>query len=144
MHHDDAAKDWGALGYRALTPSSISYKPQINSSTVQGERTGSVALREGDTTGGGTNIDGEAQRGGRNGRARNRADELARGAVQVAVPAESRAFISTHSFRMWGATVMFYTRIFNLNAGSYLHMITKKYLAKAEKDKKELYLQACL
>ena len=38
--HDDAAKDWGALGSRALVPSAITYEPKINSRTVQGERTG--------------------------------------------------------------------------------------------------------
>ena len=37
--HDDAAKEWGALGARALVPSDITYKPKINSRTVQGERT---------------------------------------------------------------------------------------------------------
>ena len=39
---------------------------------------------------------------------------------------------------------MFNIRIFNLNAGSYLHMTPKKALAKAEKEKKELYIQAYL
>ena len=38
--HDDATKNWGALGARALVPSAITYKPKINSRTVQGERTG--------------------------------------------------------------------------------------------------------
>ena len=35
-------------------------------------------------------------------------------------------------------------RIVNLNAGSYLRMTPRKALAKAEKEKKDLYLQACL
>ena len=35
-------------------------------------------------------------------------------------------------------------RIVNLNAGSYLPMMPEKALAKAEKEKKDLYLQACL
>ena len=39
---------------------------------------------------------------------------------------------------------MFNIRIFNLDAGSYLHMTPEKALAKAEKEKKDLYLQACL
>ena len=39
---------------------------------------------------------------------------------------------------------MFDIRIVNLNTGSYLHMTPEKALAKAEKEKKELYLQACL
>ena len=38
--HDDAAKEWAAFGSQALIPSAITYKPKINSRTVQGERTG--------------------------------------------------------------------------------------------------------
>ena len=39
---------------------------------------------------------------------------------------------------------MFDINIFNLNVGSYLRMTPEKALAKAEKEKKDLYLQACL
>ena len=39
---------------------------------------------------------------------------------------------------------MFNIRIFNLDVGSYLHMSPEKALAKAEKENKNLYLQACL
>ena len=39
---------------------------------------------------------------------------------------------------------MFNIRIVNLDAGSYLRMTPEEALAKAEKEKKELYLQACL
>ena len=39
---------------------------------------------------------------------------------------------------------MFDIRIFNLDAGSYLRMTPEKALAKAEKEKKDLYLLACL
>ena len=39
VRHDDAAKEWGALGARDLIPSDIIYKPKISSRTVQGERT---------------------------------------------------------------------------------------------------------
>ena len=39
---------------------------------------------------------------------------------------------------------MFDIRIANLNAGSYLHMTLEKALAKAKKEKKDFYLQACL
>ena len=46
-HHDDAAKEWGALGARALVPSAITYEPKINSRAVQGERTGDGARQEG-------------------------------------------------------------------------------------------------
>ena len=38
--HDDAEKEWGTLGARALFPSAITYKPKTVSRTVQGERTG--------------------------------------------------------------------------------------------------------
>ena len=39
---------------------------------------------------------------------------------------------------------MFDIQIVNLDAGSYLHMTPEKALAKAEKENKDLYLQACL
>ena len=39
---------------------------------------------------------------------------------------------------------MFDILIVNLNAGSYLHMTLEKDLEKAEKEKKDLYLQDCL
>ena len=39
---------------------------------------------------------------------------------------------------------MFDIRIVNLDTGSYLCMAPEKALAKAEKEKKDLYLQACL
>ena len=39
---------------------------------------------------------------------------------------------------------MFNIRIVNLDAGSYLRMTPEKALAKAEKENKDLYLQACL
>ena len=45
--HDDAAKEWGALGARSLVPSTITYEPKINSRTVQEERTGAGARQEG-------------------------------------------------------------------------------------------------
>ena len=36
VQHDATAKEWGALGAGALVPSAITYKPKINSRTVQG------------------------------------------------------------------------------------------------------------
>ena len=39
---------------------------------------------------------------------------------------------------------MFEIRITNIDAGSYLRMTPKKALAKADKDKKDLYLKTCL
>ena len=74
----------------------------------------------------------------------NGAARLAGQPGQVVVPAESRADVSTHGFRKRGTIAMFDIRIVNLNAGSYLCMTLEKSLAKAEKEKKDLYLQACL
>ena len=71
---------------------------------------------------GGTNIDGEAQVGGRNGRTKNGADELERRPVQVVVHAGSRDDVSAHGFWKQGNTAMFDIRIVNLNTRSYLHM----------------------
>ena len=53
IRHNDYAKDWGAMGYQGLTTSAISYKPHINSSMVQGERTRTGAQK----------TEGEAQNG---------------------------------------------------------------------------------
>ena len=64
--------------------------------------------------------------------------------VQVQVPEESRSDVSAHGFWKRGTTVMFDIQIVNLDAGSYLRMTPEKYLAKVEKEKKDLYLQACL
>ena len=87
--HNDAAKEWGALGARALVPSAITYKPKINSRTVQGERTGAGALQEG----------GEAD-GGKDtvGRTVNGAARLVGQPGQVVVTEELRADVSTHGF----------------------------------------------
>ena len=41
--HDDAAKEWGALGARDVIPSGIIYQPKIKSRTGQGEMTGARA-----------------------------------------------------------------------------------------------------
>ena len=63
---------------------------------------------------------------------------------QVVVLAESRADVSAHGFWKQGTTAMFDIRIVNLDAGSCLRMTPEKALAKAEKEKKDLCLQACL
>ena len=78
------------------------------------------------------------------GRTVNRAAILVGQPRQVVGPAESRADVSAHGFWKRGATAMFDIRIFNLDAGSYLRMTPEKALAKAEKEKKDLYLQARL
>ena len=61
--HDDAAKEWGDLGARALVPSAITYELKINSMTVQGERTGAGARQDGRTSNGGANTVEEAHGG---------------------------------------------------------------------------------
>ena len=63
---------------------------------------------------------------------------------QVQLPAESREEVIAHSFWKRGTTKMFDIQIFNLHTGLYLHMTPEKALAKAEKERKDLYLQACL
>ena len=70
--HDDNAKEWGALGARALVPSAITYEPKINRRTVQRERTRSGARQEGGEGNSGTESTEKAQ-GGR-GRTVNWAD----------------------------------------------------------------------
>ena len=92
---------------------------------MQGERSGAGARQEGGEADGGT-------------------DRLVGQPGQVVVPPLSRADVSAHGFWKRGTTVMFDIRIVNLDAGSYLRMTTEKALAKAEKEKKDLYLQACL
>ena len=109
---------------------------------MQGERTQAGARQEVGEADGGTETVGESQ-GGR-ARTVNGAARLVRQPVQVVVPAESRADVSAHGFWKQGTTTMFDIRIVNLDAGSYLRMTPEKALAKAEKEKKDFYLQACL
>ena len=63
---------------------------------------------------------------------------------QVVVPAESMADVSAHGLWKRGTTAMFDIRIVNLDLGSYLRMTPEKALANMEKEKKDLYIQACL
>ena len=135
VRHDNAAKEWGALEARALVPSAITYKPKINSRTVQGKRTGDGTRQEGGEDDGGTETVGRTVNG---------AARLVGQPGQIVVPAESRADVNTHGFWKRGTTTMFDIRIVNLDAGSYLHTTPEKALAKAEKEKKYVYLQACL
>ena len=74
VRHDDAEKEWGALGARALVPSAITYEPKINSRKVQGERTGAGVRQEGVVAVNGTDTVVEARRG--SGRTVNRAARL--------------------------------------------------------------------
>ena len=115
--HDDATKEWGTLGDRAIVPRAITYEHIINSRTVQGERTGARSQEEGGEADGGTdNV----------GRTVNGAARLVGQPGQVGVPAESRADVSAHDFWKRGTTVMFDIRIVNLDAGSYLRMTPEK------------------
>ena len=102
---------------------------------MQGERNGAGARQEGGESDGGTETVE---------RTVDRAARLAGQPGQVVALAESRADVSAHGFWKQGTTAMFDIRIFNLDAGSYLPMTPEKVLAKAEKEKKDLYLQACL
>ena len=104
--HDENAKEWVALGTRALVPSAITYKPKINSRTVQGERTGPGVQQEVGTTDDGADIIGEYQGG--SGRTVNRSDRLSGRPGQVEVHAELRADVSAHGFWKRGTTAMFY------------------------------------
>ena len=133
--HNDAAKEWGALGAWALVHSDKTYKPKINSRTIQGEKTGAGAQQEGGEADGGTDTVG---------RTVNRAARLVGQPGQVVVPAESREDKSTHGFWMRGTTATFDIRIVNINTDSYLRLTPEKALAKADNEKKDLYLQACL
>ena len=74
----------------------------------------------------------------------NGAAVLARRPGQVEVSAESRSDVSARGCWKRGTIAMFDIRIVNLDAGSYLRMTPEKALAKAEKEKKYLYLQARL
>ena len=60
------------------------------------------------------------------------------------VPAESREDVSAHGLCKRGINTMFDIRIVNLDVVSYLRMTPEKALANAEKEKRDLYLQACL
>ena len=60
---DDAAKEWGNLGSRALVSSTITYEPKINSRKLQGEKTGARARQDSGTADGDTDIVGESQGG---------------------------------------------------------------------------------
>ena len=61
--HDDAAKEWGALGAQALVPSAITYEQKINIRTVQGHRTGVGVRQDRGESNVGANTVGEAQEG---------------------------------------------------------------------------------
>ena len=111
--YNDAAKEWGALSALAMNPSAISYKPKINSRTVQGDMNGSrskVATGE--------------QEGGEQG-----GEEGVTG--QEMVPDKSRADVALHGFWKWGTTTLFDMQIVNLDTVSYLRQTSAKALEMA-------------
>ena len=57
---------------------------------------------------------------------------------------ETRDNVGSHGFWRQVTTAIFYIRIVNLYAGSYLRMMPEKSLAKADENKKDRYPQACL
>ena len=59
-------------------------------------------------------------------------------------PADAWVDISTHGFRKQGTTAMFDVCIVNLESSSYLNTTLENVLAKAEKERKDKYLQPCL
>ena len=128
---DNAAKEWGNLGARALVPSAIAYKPKINSRTVQGGGTGAGARQDSGAANGSTDNVRGAQGG--SGQMVNGAVRLVGELVQVEVPEESREDISAHGFLKRGTTTMFDMQIVNLGVSSCLHMTPEKALEKADK-----------
>ena len=114
--HDDAAKEWGAIGSQVIVPSAITYEPKINSRTIQGGGGGGGGARqEGGEADGGTEKVVEAQ--GVRARTVNGASRLVGKPGQVVVPAELRADISAHSFWKRGTTTMFDIQISNHDSG---------------------------
>ena len=99
---------------------------------MQGERNGDGARQEGGKADGGTDTIEVAQ--GVRARTLNGAAILVGKPGQVEVPAESRVEVSAHGFWKQGTTAMFYIRIFNLGAGSYLRMTPGKALTNTEKE----------
>ena len=124
--YNGTAKEWVDLSAQALNPLGIYYKPEINSSTVQDDRNGTRAR---------ISTGGKGDRGGQGGR----------GATgQAKVTYESQADVSAYGFWKWGTSTIFYIRIVNLDASSYLRQTSVKALETAEKDKKDKYPQPCL
>ena len=70
--------------------------------------------------------------------------ETASGGTRDAAPEETWADIGAHGFWRQGTTALFDIRIVNLDAGSNLRRTPEKDLVKAEKEKKDKYLQPCL
>ena len=105
-----------------------------------GKRARAGARQEGGESNGGTDTAEAAQRSC--GKTVNGADMLVGQPGQVKVPADSRADINAQGFWKQGTTAIFDIRMVNLDTDSSLHMIPEKALAKAEKEKKDLYLQA--
>ena len=59
--HYEAAKEWGDLGAQDLFPCALTYELEINSRTVQGEKTGAGVHQGSGTADGGADTVGEYQ-----------------------------------------------------------------------------------
>ena len=66
----------------------------------------------------------------------NGAAVLARRSGKVEVPAESRSYVSAHSFWKRASTAMFDILIINLDVGSYLRMSQEKDVAMVKGKKR--------
>ena len=87
--------------------------------------------------------DQEDHRGGGSYNHRPRMETSGNGVTGV-VPEETRSDVRAHGFCRQGPYALFDVCFVNLEAGSYLHMMSEKDIEKAEKDKKYRYLQDCL
>ena len=100
--HDEATKEWGALGSWALVPSTITYEPKINISILQGESTRDGARQNSGAANDGTDAAGEAQ--GCRETMLNGAAILVGQPGQVQVTAEPRADVDAYS--LWKRGVL--------------------------------------
>ena len=141
--HEDYAKEWEALGARGLTLYIISYEPQINSRTVQGERPGTGA-RDGERDTWGNRTREKGDHGGGQADGSRPGNGTLDDGERNAVPEETWADVGDHGFWKQGMTPLFDVRIINLYADSYFCMTPEKALAKAYKEKKDKYFQPCL
>eukprot|EP00957_Ditylum_brightwellii_P202475 15330321-Ditylum_brightwellii.AAC.1 len=113
--HDDVNKEWGALGAKALTKSSVTYEPSIYSGRA------------------GRQVRAEAADGTATGERGNHT-----------APSEARGDVAIHGFWKCGVTAIFDGRISCLDCPTYRGKHPDKVLQDAEKAKKKKYLDACL
>ena len=110
----------------AFNSNYISYKPKINSRTVQGERNAAGALKGTGSQEGKENKDGEGATG------------------QSNVPGESWADVFVHGFWNWITSSIFYLPIFNVDTSSYLRQKSAKDPGNVRYLKKYNYIYRCM